>query len=41
MIERVDGSTILLTGEPGERHWQLGAFPAGDGLGLIGRLDRQ
>lgn len=29
------GSAILLTDEPGEQHWQLGAFPAGDGLGVM------
>ena len=35
MLEEADRSTILLTGEPGECHWQLGAFPAGDGLGVM------
>lgn len=35
MLERAYINAILLTEEPGERHWQLGAFPAGDGLGLM------
>ncbi len=26
---------IVLTGDPAERYWQLGAFPAGDGLGVM------
>jgi hypothetical protein len=28
-------SAILLTDDPGERHWGLGAFPTGDGLGVM------
>ncbi len=35
MLENADRSMIVLIGEPAERHWQLGAFPAGDGLGVI------
>ncbi len=35
MVERAYINAILLTDEPGERHWQLGAFPAGDGLGMM------
>jgi hypothetical protein len=35
MLEKADRSTILLTSEPGEWHWQLGAFPARDGLGVM------
>lgn len=35
MSERAYISAILLTDEPGERHWELGAFPTGDGLGVM------
>lgn len=35
MLERADRSAIVLTDEPGERHWQLGTFPPGDGLGVM------
>ena len=34
MLDAAYRGAILLTDEPGERHWQLGAFPAGDGLGV-------
>ena len=35
MLDGAYRSAILLTDEPGERHWQLGTFPAGDGLGVM------
>ncbi len=35
MLEKADRSMIVLTGDPAERYWQLGAFPAGDGLGVM------
>jgi hypothetical protein len=35
MLDGAYRSAILLTDGPGERHWQLGAFPAGDGLGVM------
>lgn len=35
MLDRPQRNAILLTDEAGEGHWKLGAFPAGDGLGVM------
>lgn len=34
-MKKNDLMAILLTDEAGERHWRLGPFPAGDGLGVM------
>jgi hypothetical protein len=35
MSETADRSAILITDEPGNGLWELGAFPIGDGLGMM------
>jgi hypothetical protein len=35
MLDAAYRNAIILTDEPGERHWRLGVFPPGDGLGVM------